>query len=130
MPAFPSDVLAAAMAAREVEMTTTGRASGRPHRTTLWIWGDGTRLFVRSGGGLGRDWPQNLLADPAAVLHLGDRAVPVRARPVTDPAEARQGAAWITAKYGGERHPSPPDGPLDPAEAATFELLPDDGAAG
>src|SRR5258708_21870981 len=85
---FSSEVLEAAAREREVDLTTYGRKTGNPHRKTIWIWGDGQRLYVRSGGGPDRDWPRNLFARPEAVLHVGDHDVPVRARRL-DPAEAR-----------------------------------------
>ena len=62
MSYFSASVIEAAASEREVELTTYGRRTGRAHRTTLWISSDGRRVFVRSGGGLGRDWPRNLLA--------------------------------------------------------------------
>jgi deazaflavin-dependent oxidoreductase (nitroreductase family) len=116
--------LDAAAAAPEVELTTWGRRTGQAARVTVWIWGDGTRLYVRSGGGMRRDWPQNLLAHGHGLLHLAGRAIPVRARQVRDPAEARAGAALIRRKYGTAVQPSAPGAALTPAEEATFELLP------
>lgn len=126
MPGFDRDVLDLAAREREVDLTTWGRKTGKPSRKTIWIWGDGERLFVRAGGGLGRDWPQNLLARGRGVLHLAGRDIPVRARHVTDPAEARQGAELINRKYTSDVQHSSGDEPLTPGEQATFELLPDD----
>ena len=50
----------------------------------------------------------------------------MRARHVTDPAEARLGAGMIERKYARRLPASSGDEPLTPAESATFELLPDD----
>ncbi len=119
-----------AMREREVDLTTFGRRTGQPRRVTIWIWGGDGRLFIRSGGGLGRDWPRNLLARNEGILHLAGRDIPVRARHVTDPAEARLGARLIEGKYGRSVPASSGDEPLTPAEAATFELLPDSPAQG
>jgi hypothetical protein len=127
MAGFDQATIDAAMRQKEVELTTWGRASGRPSRVTIWIWGDGQRLYIRSGGGMGRDWPRNLLARGRAILHLDGRDIPIRARHVADPAEARAGAALIYRKYGTSMEPSGPDEPLKPAEQATFELTPDNG---
>jgi len=124
---FSKELFDLAMQEKEVELTTFGRKSGKPSRRILWIWGGDGRVYVRSGRGLGRDWPQNFLANGRGVLHLAGRDVPIRARHVTDPAEARAGAAMIHAKYASGTKPSAPDEPLNPGEQATFELTPEDG---
>ena len=126
---FSDEVLAAAARLPEVELTTYGRKTGKPHRTTIWVWGDGRRLFIRSGAGLGRDWPQNLLANGRALLHLGDLEVPVTPRHVTDLAEARALHPLVERKYGEAARRSIGEGPPTPAEQATFEILPASGAA-
>lgn len=123
MSEFSPRILEAATREREVELTTYGRRTGRPHRTVLWISTDGRRLFVRSGGGLGRDWPRNLLARGQGILHLREAEVAVRARHLTDPAEARSVTGLVARKYGSIVQ-RPQDGaPPTPAERATFELL-------
>lgn len=125
MATFSADVLDAAAREREAALTTHGRKTGNPHRTVLWVWGDGQRLFIRSGGGLGRDWPRNLLARPDGVLHVAGHDVRVRARHL-DTGEARSVSPYVVRKYGsGVRLPE--DGaPPTPAEHATFELTPAD----
>lgn len=125
MAGFGQAVLDRTAREREVDLTTWGRRTGRPTRVTLWIWGDDQHLYVRAGGGMSRDWPRNLLAHGRGILHLGDQEIPVRARQVTDPAEARRGAELINRKYNAGATPSAEGGPLNRAEQATFELLPD-----
>jgi hypothetical protein len=124
MAGFDQTLLEAAAAQREVELSTWGRVSGRPSRVTIWIWGDGQHLYIRSGGGMSRDWPQNLLASGQGILHLAGQDIPVLARHVSDPAEARAGAQWIHHKYGASVQSSAEGEPLTPAEQATFELTP------
>jgi deazaflavin-dependent oxidoreductase (nitroreductase family) len=123
MASFSPDVLEAAAREREVALTTGGRKTGNPHRTVLWVWGDGQRLFVRSGGGLGRDWPRNLLARPEGVLHLGGHDVPVNARHL-DTDEARSVGPLINRKYGSVPQQPEAGAPPTAAEQATFELTP------
>lgn len=72
-----------------------------------------------------RDWPRNLLARGRGILHLAGHDIPIRARHVTDPAEARMGATWINQKYATSIQPSAEDEPLTPAEQATFEITPE-----
>lgn len=121
---FSQEVLEAAAREREVELTTFGRKTGRPHRTIIWVWGDEQRLFIRSGRGMGRDWPQNLLAQGRALLHLGDLEVAVVPRHVSE-TEARSLHPLVLRKYGDAARRSVGDGPPTPAEQATFELLPE-----
>ena len=129
MAGFDQATIETALREREVELTTWGRKTGNPARVIIWIWGDETRLYIRSGGGLGRDWPQNLLTSGKGILHLAGQDIAVRARHVTDAAEARAGAAMVNRKYETANKPSADGEPLTPAEQATFELTPDDASA-
>jgi F420H(2)-dependent quinone reductase len=116
----------AADAAQECDLTTFGRKTGRASRRAMWITTDAAgRLFVRSGMGPGRDWPQNLLANQRAILHLGGQDVPVRSRHVTDRAELRASRDAVKRKYGRELPASNDGEPLTPVEQATFELIPE-----
>lgn len=124
MSGFDREVIEAAQRHREVTLTTHGRNTGRPYRVTIWLTTDGERLFVRSGGGLARHWPQNLLAGRRATLELGRLEVEVEPRHVTDPAEARAISHLVGGKYGLQVKTSQPGEPLTPGEQATFELLP------
>jgi deazaflavin-dependent oxidoreductase (nitroreductase family) len=126
MAAFPRDVLAAAGKEREVRLTARGRKSGKPRRVTIWISTDGKRIYVRSGAGMRRDWPQNLVAAGEGELQLGGQIVKVRPRHLTEPAEARAVSELHRAKYGSSVKPSRPTEPLTTGEQATFELLPVD----
>lgn len=109
---------------REVMVTTFGRKTGKPHRVTVWIATDGKRLFIRSGQGMKRDWPKNLVARAEATLDVGGQKVHVRARHISDPAEARAVSRLVRKKYGAVVKTSDPGEPLTPAEEASFELIP------
>ena len=124
MNEFTPDVLQAAAREREVQFTTYGRKTGKPRRVTIWIGTDGQRLYIRSGQGMRRHWPQNLLAKGEGLVRLGKADVKVKPRLVTDPAEARAVSAIYRRKYGQFVRPSKPDEPLTLGEQATFELLP------
>ena len=121
---FDASVIDFAAREREVTLTTYGRKTGRPHRVTIWISGDGQRLFVRSGRGLGRDWTRNLRARPEAVLRVGGVEVRVRARLVEDVGEARAVSQLVRAKYGPQVRVSAEGEEPTLGEQATFELLP------
>jgi deazaflavin-dependent oxidoreductase (nitroreductase family) len=121
---FSADVLEAAKREREVKLTTIGRKSGQPHQVTIWITTDGQHLYIRSGQGLRRNWPQNLVARGEGLLRLGNTEVKVKPRHVTDPVEARSVSGLYRRKYGPFVKASRPNQPLTPGEQATFELLP------
>ncbi len=124
MGAFTHDVIAAALREREVTLTNLGRKSGKPNRVTIWVATDGKRIFIRSGEGLGRQWPQNMLAQGEGELHVGKLRVRFKPRQITEPAEARSVSQLYRDKYGPYVIPSKPTEPLTPGEVATFELIP------
>src|SRR5260370_7836000 len=97
---------------REVQVTTDGRKTGKPRRVTIWIGTDGKRLFIRSGQGMRRHWPQNLLAKGEGLVRLAKTEVKVKPRLVTDPPQPRPASAFYRSKYGPFVRPSnPPDPP-------------------
>ena len=119
-----SELAPAAAAAREVQLTTFGRKTGRPSRRTIWITTDPSgRVHIRSGQGLKRDWPQNLLANGRAVLRISGTDFAVQARHVTDRDELRASNDAVRAKYGRSFASSQPGEPLTLPEQATFELV-------
>ena len=122
--AFSPDLLDAVAREPEVTLATKGRKSGRSHRVTLWITTDGSRVYIRSGEGMTRDWPQDLVAAGEGMLRVGGKDVKVRPRHVDDPEEARATSHLARKKYGTFVKPSQHGQPLTKGETAVFELLP------
>jgi deazaflavin-dependent oxidoreductase (nitroreductase family) len=122
---FDPSVLQSAAREKEVGLTTFGRKTGKASRRIIWITSMDGKLFIRSGLGLTRDWPKNLAANGRAILHMAGQDIPVRARHVIDPAEARSMHAPVKRKYNAERTSSSGDQPLTASEQAVFELLPE-----
>jgi hypothetical protein len=121
---FPSDVLKAVATEREVRLTTYGRNTGKPSTVTIWIVTDGHKVFIRSGQGLMRHWPKNLLKRPEGKLQLKRKVVRFKSKHVTDPTEARDSSKLYGPKYGAFVKASKGGEPLTPGEQAAFELLP------
>ncbi len=119
-----ASVFEAAAREKEVSLTTYGRKTGKPTTVTIWITTDGEKLFVRSGKGFRRDWPQNLMARGEAELRVGGQTVKVKPRHVTDPEEAGAASRLMRDKYGAFVKPSKGSEPLTDGEQATFELIP------
>ena len=113
----------AARSEREIELTTFGRISNKPAKVIVWITPVGDRLYLRSGGGIGRDWTKNLSAHGKGILHIGGADVPISARHVSDLAEAKAVTRACAEKYGTSVTTAEDD-TASPAETATFELFP------
>jgi hypothetical protein len=121
---FKQEVFDAAAREREVRLTTYGRETGKPSDVTIFVVTDGERLFILSGQGMVRQWPQNLQARGEGVLHLGALDVKVKALHVTDPAATRMVSELYGSKYGPSFGPPKPGDPPKLGEQATFELIP------
>jgi deazaflavin-dependent oxidoreductase (nitroreductase family) len=124
MDQFPKDVLDAVAKEKEVRLTTYGRKTGKESSVTVWVVTDGNKVYIRSGQGLKRHWPKNLLARPEGTLQLDGKVVRFKSRHVTDPSEARHSSKLYGPKYGPSVKPSNETDPLTPGEQAAFELLP------
>jgi hypothetical protein len=71
---------------RTIDITTTGRTSGRPRRIEMWFHNLDGELYLTGTPGT-RDWYANLVAHPAFTFHLkGALRADLRARatPVLD----------------------------------------------
>lgn len=123
MAKFDTSVLEAAEKEREIELTTFGRITTKPSNVVIWITPLDGKLYIRSGGGMGRDWTKNLAAHGKGVLNMAGMGVPVVARHVTDLKEAKAVTAACAKKYRTNVATAPDDTPT-PAETATFEVMP------
>lgn len=80
-------------------VTTTGRASGRPHTIEIWFGLEGGTIYLLSGGGDASDWVRNIKARPTVGLRLGDHDMICRARVVADPDEEARARSLLLEKY-------------------------------
>lgn len=88
-----------------IDLTTTGRRSGRPRRIEIFLHEDDGRLFI-SGmpqADRTRDWIHNITADAHVVVHLKQSVaadIPATARVVTDPIERRPFIEAAARRWG------------------------------
>lgn len=85
-----------------IDITTTGRRSGRPRRIEIVFHNIDGRLIITGmpRSDRKRAWLLNLEADPRLTIHLKgmlEADLPGTARPITDPAERRSIADWVVA---------------------------------
>ena len=97
MPAtFDAATLALLGAAREVGIAV-GSATARP--VTIWVVVDGDDVFIRSYRGDAAAWYRAAVASRHAVLHAGDRTIPVSVAPVAAPAMIAAASKAYRDKY-------------------------------
>ena len=90
---------------RTIDITTTGRTTGKPRRKEIWFHNIEGRLYITGTPG-GRDWYANMLANPEFTFHLKQSAqadLAARATAVTDRDQRRNVMSRIHRKIGGSR---------------------------
>lgn len=84
----------------EVDLTTTGRVSGRLTSRPVWFVRQGGKLFLLPVSGSQSQWYKNLLTTPAIRLTASGSEYGVNATPVTAADDVRQVIERFRAKYG------------------------------
>ena len=99
------DVARALEQERVIDITTTGRHSGKARRKEIWFLNLDGRLFITGTPGR-RDWYANLVANPQFTFHLKQSVhadLAARATPVLDTASRQDVFAKIHKILGGNR---------------------------
>jgi deazaflavin-dependent oxidoreductase (nitroreductase family) len=87
-------------ARREIELTVTGRTSGREISNPVWFVSEGENLYLVPVNGSDADWYKNALKTPAIHLASGEAQLSANARPISDVAKVDQILDRFRAKYG------------------------------
>src|SRR5690348_18489504 len=87
-----------------IDITTTGRRSGKPRRIEIVFHNIDGRIYI-SGipARQKRDWLVNLEADPRLTFHLKGRTradLPATARVISDEAERRHILPYVARNWG------------------------------
>ena len=88
-----------------IDLTTTGRRTGRPRRIEIFLHEEDGRLFITGmpRADRTRDWIHNITADPHVVIHLKESIsadIPLTARVVSDPTERRPFIEAAARRWG------------------------------
>ena len=88
-----------------IDLTTTGRRSGRPRRVEIFLHADDGRLFITGMPRTDRtrDWIFNIRTDPRVVVHLKRTVsadIPATAREVPDREERRPYIEAAARRWG------------------------------
>ena len=109
---------------RTIDITTTGRNTGRPRRTEIWFHNLDGRLYITGTPGR-RDWYANMSANSRFIFHLKQSAqadLDARATSIRDPNRRRDIISRIHQKIGGHRDLQ---AWLEGSPLVEVELLPD-----
>ena len=82
-----------------IELTTTGRKSGKQHARPIWFVVDHGKVLVQAGKDGKTDWYLNIQKNPEAVMRAGNVRLRVRGTPVTDAKRVTEIHRLFLAKY-------------------------------
>jgi deazaflavin-dependent oxidoreductase (nitroreductase family) len=85
-----------------IDITTTGRQSGKPRRIEIVFHNFDGRIYISGMPGRRRSWLANLEAQPEFTFHLKGAVsadLPARARVITDAAERRAVLAKVAQAW-------------------------------
>ena len=109
MPA--SDFETALDSTNEIDLTTTGRVSGKPTSRPVWYVRRGDQLFLLPVTGSQSQWYKNLLKVPTIRLAAGKSEFAANAVPLTKPDIVSEVVERFRDKYGagdvGQYYPNP-----------------------
>jgi deazaflavin-dependent oxidoreductase (nitroreductase family) len=84
----------------EIELTVTGRRSGRKTSRPVWFVQDGATLYLLPVTGSNSAWYKNVLKNPIITLRARGAERTAKATPLTDAATVRDIVEKFRAKHG------------------------------
>jgi deazaflavin-dependent oxidoreductase (nitroreductase family) len=95
-----SELKGALETASELDLTVTGRKSGRDISNPVWFVQEDEKLYLLPVGGAESDWYRNVLKTPTIRVGASGIEASARAAPITDPATVNDIVNKFQAKYG------------------------------
>src|ERR1051326_711015 len=86
--------------ASEINITVTGRKSGRNIVLPIWFVWEGSTLYLLPVKGSDTQWYKNVLKKPSMRIEAGGAEAEIQAVPVTDAAQVKSVVEKFRAKYG------------------------------
>ncbi len=85
---------------REVQLTVTGRRTGREISNPVWFAREGDTLYLVPVRGTETDWYRNVLKTPTIRLAAGGAELTARATPIPDRDRVEHVLELFRARYG------------------------------
>ena len=95
-----TDFRTALQGTNEIEITVTGRTSGRSLSYPVWFVLEGDKLYLLPVKGSDTDWYKNLLKTPTIRLAARGKTFTTSARLLTDEAQVGEVVKKFRDKYG------------------------------
>src|SRR5918911_2331303 len=89
-------------ALEEVEITVTGRRSGRDRSLLVWFVQEDDRLYLLPLRGTDTEWYRNVLKTPTIRLAAGGAEATATPTPLTDPAQVSAVVEKFRRKHGAD----------------------------
>jgi len=94
------NMLAALKKDKEIELTVTGRKSGKPLPRPVWFVLRGTELLLLPVTGTDSQWYKNILQDPQVKIRSSREAFSGRLRTITGKKQVDEVIELFRGKYG------------------------------
>ena len=85
---------------REINITVTGRKSGRTISIPVWFVLEGDKLHLLPVTGSDTQWYKNVLKNPSIQIEAGSAKAEVKVAPITAPKQVASVVEKFRAKYG------------------------------
>jgi len=87
---------------RQIQLSVTGRKSGKTISVPVWFVAEGDTLFLLPVAGSDTQWYKNVLHDPRIRISARGEEGEFRATPITDAKAVKDVVEKFRAKYGAE----------------------------
>src|SRR5467141_1271194 len=87
---------------REIDITVTGRKSGRAISIPVWFVLEGDKLYLLPVRGSDTQWYKNVLQNPSIRIDARGAEAKLRAQPITEPNLVKSVIEKFRDKYGAK----------------------------
>jgi hypothetical protein len=94
------NILASLKRDKEIEMTVTGRRSGKPLPRPVWFVLKGTELLLLPVTGTDSQWYKNILLDPQVKISASRQTISGKLRVITEKNQVEKVIELFKGKYG------------------------------
>jgi deazaflavin-dependent oxidoreductase (nitroreductase family) len=87
---------------REINISVTGRKSGRTISNPVWFVSDGDKVYLLPVKGSDTQWYKNVVKNPSIRIDARGEGAELQGAPITDPAQVASVVDKFRTKYGSD----------------------------